>query len=237
MTDLRTCLILMFSICLGCTAPINAADETARGQIVGGVAHPLPEWFKESFLEIADDVDEASEAGRHVMLFFDLNGCPYCARMLDESFSAEPNNSYIQDNFDVIAVNIQGDREIAFNDEISVTEKQLADILQVFSTPALVFLDGNNQTIVRVNGYRAPQRFRQVLEYVATRSYRSTGLAEYMQARLERNVYQPRVNPRFSDTRDLSRRRGSVDADLRRRRLLRLRRVSRRYPRRCAGTR
>ena len=203
MTVLRLCLSIVLATGF-CGAAVQAADSDSRGQIVGGVVHPLPDWFKESFLEIADDVDEASEAGRHVMLFFDLNGCPYCARMLDESFKAEPNSSYIQENFDVIAVNIQGDREIAFNEEVTVTEKQLADILRVFSTPALVFLDENNETIVRVNGYRAPERFRQVLEFVATRSYRSTGLADYLQARLDRNVYQLRDHPSFTETRDLS---------------------------------
>ena len=204
MTVLRALLFLLLGACLGALASAQAAESDSRGRIVGGVAHSLPEWFKESFLDIADDVDEATGAGRHVMLFFDLNGCPYCARMLEESFTAEPLSSYIQANFDVIAVNILGDREIAFNDEIMVSEKKLAEILKVYSTPALVFLDDNNETVARVNGYRAPGRFQQVLEYVATRSYRSTTLADYLQAKLDRNVYQLRDNPLFSETRDLS---------------------------------
>jgi thioredoxin-related protein len=203
-TVLRSFLTLLLGASLGIALSVNAADTNTRGRIVGGAAHPLPDWFKESFLEIADDVDEASETGRHVMLFFDLNGCPYCDRMLEESFNAEPIGSYIQANFDVIAINIQGDREIAFNEEISVTEKQLAEILKVYSTPALVFLNEDNKTIVRVNGYRAPERFQQVLDFVATRSYRSTGLIEYLQAKLDRNVYQLRDNPVFTETRDLS---------------------------------
>lgn len=204
MRILRSITTLLLGACLCLAAPVSSAQSDARGRVVGGVNHSLPGWFKESFLEIADDVDEASEAGRHVMLFFDLNGCPYCDRMLKESFKAEPTSSYIQQHFDVIAVNIQGDREIAFNEEISVTEKQLAEILKVYSTPALVFLDENNKTIVRVNGYRAPERFRQVVEFVATRSYRSTGLADYLQARLDRNVYLLRDNPLFSEPGDLS---------------------------------
>ena len=196
--------LLLLALLLGPLTAAPAADEQPPGKIVGGVLHPPPAWFKESFLEIADDVDEASEAGKHVLLFFELNGCPYCDRMLEESFEAEPLTSYIQQHFDVIAVNIQGDRDIAFNEEISVTEKELGEILKVYSTPALVFLDADNKTIVRVNGYRAPPRFQQVLEFVATGSYRSTSLAEYMQAKLERNVYQLRDNPLFTDTNDLS---------------------------------
>jgi thioredoxin-related protein len=204
MSFLRSFLVLLLCTYLSSMVTANAAETSKRGQIVGGELHPLPDWFKESFLEIADDVDEASADGKHVMLFFDLTGCPYCHRMLQESFMAEPLGSYIQSNFDVIAVNIHGDHEIAFNDEISVTEKKLAEILKVYATPALLFLNENNEAIARVDGYRAPERFQKVLEFVATRSYRSTGLADYLQAKLDRNVYRMRENPLFSETADLS---------------------------------
>jgi len=182
----------------------RAADETQRGQVVGGVIHQAPPWFKQSFLEIADDVDEASASGKHVILFFQLNGCPYCDRMLTESFEAEPMTHYVREHFDVISINVRGDREIAFNEEITVTEKELSGILKVSGTPAILFLDENNKTVVRVNGYRAPERFRLILEYVATDSYRSTSLADYLDARLNKNVYQLRDEPMFTRTSDLS---------------------------------
>lgn len=192
------------------TGQIWTAMAAERGRVTGGVPHEVPGWFKDSFLEIADDVDEASEQGKHVLLFFQLNNCPYCDRMLEEAFEAEPVTSYIQEHFDAIAINVRGDREIAFNEEISVTEKELSEILKVRVTPAILFLDENNKPVVRVNGYRAPERFRLVLEYVATKSYQTTKLADYMQAKLDRNVYQLRPNRLFSDIRDLS----SVDGPL-----------------------
>ena len=205
---LENTLVILALIAI--SGAVYSAETGNRGAIVGGVAHEPPAWFKESFLEIADDVDDAIEAEKHVMLFFDLNGCPYCDRMLEESFTAEPLSSYIQQHFDVIAINIQGDREIAFNEEISVSEKKLGEILKVYSTPALLFLNEDNKTIVRVNGYRAPERFQLVLEFVATRSYRTTSLGDYLQAKLDKNVYQLRPNPLFSDVTDLS----SVDGPL-----------------------
>ena len=181
-----------------------AAAESPRGQIIGGAVHAAPAWFKQSFLDIAEDVAEASEADKHVLLFFQLNGCPYCDRMLRESFEAEPLSSLIQTHFDAISINVRGDREIAFNDEIEVTEKELSEILAVYSTPAILFLDDNNKTVARVNGYRAPERFRQVLEYVSTRAYRDSSLADFLRTRLDKSVYRPRPNPLFSDITDLS---------------------------------
>lgn len=196
--------VLFYLLFIAVETPAVAVDTPARGQIIGGVAHQAPSWFKQSFLEIADDVDEATEAGKHVILFFQLNGCPYCDRMLEESFEAEPLTSYIREHFDAIAINVRGDREIAFNDELTVTEKQLAGILKVSGTPMILFLDENNKAVVRISGYRAPERFRQILEFVATNSYRTTSLADYLDARLNKNVYKLRDNPLFSDISDLS---------------------------------
>ena len=199
---LITLLIVTFSVI--------SSQAAERGSIKGGVPHQAPSWFKESFLEIAEDVEEAGEENKHVILFFQLNSCPYCDRMLEESFEAEPLRSYIQQHFDTIAINVRGDRDIAFNEDISVTEKELSDILKVAATPAILFLGKENQTIVRVNGYRAPQRFQSVLEYVATGAYQSESLADYQQAKLDRKVYQLRTNTLFSDITDLS----SVDGPL-----------------------
>ena len=95
--------------------------------MIGGVAHEVPGWFKESFLEIGDDVQEAKEDGKHVLLFFQLNNCPYCDRMLTESFESESLTHYIQKHFDSIAINVGGDREIAYNEKLVLIEKQLAE--------------------------------------------------------------------------------------------------------------
>ena len=183
---------------------IGAQAATERGEVTGGVAHAAPDWFKESFLEIRDDVDEAAEEDKHVMLFFQLNGCPYCDRMLTESFEKEPLTSYIQEHFDTIAINVGGDREIVFNEEITVIEKELAEMLKVRATPAILFLNSDNKTVVRVNGYRAPQRFEQVLRYVDEKAYMQQSLAEYMDSQLSRDAYQLRDNELFTQTSDLS---------------------------------
>lgn len=203
LTRLLCTPVFLVSLILA-SQPAFSADPPQRGSIVGGVDHETPGWFKESFLEIADDVEEATEEGRHVLLFFQLNGCPYCDRMLEESFESAPITDYIQEHFDTIAINVRGDRDIAFNEELSVTEKELSEILKVRATPAIVFLDETNKSVVRVNGYRAPQRFQQILEYVASKSYQSVKLADYLQARLKRDVYQLRDNSLFTKTTDLS---------------------------------
>jgi len=50
----------------------------AEGKVTGGQISKHPAWFKESFLDIAEDISEAADSDKHVMLFMHLNGCPYC---------------------------------------------------------------------------------------------------------------------------------------------------------------
>lgn len=202
-------LYLSLSLCIALFSNVATAAE-AKGEIKGGVTHIAPSWFKESFLEIQDDADEANDADKHLILFFQLNGCPYCDRMLTESFQAEPLTSYIQEHFDTIAINVGGDREVVFNEKITVSEKELSGLLKVRATPAILFLNGDNKTVVRVNGYRSPERFEQVLHFVAEKAYLQGSLADYLDKNLQQDVYALRDNELFTPTSDLS----SVDGPL-----------------------
>jgi len=199
-------LLLLFAALPG-LAQTSAAP--AAGRITGGVEYEPPEWFKESFLEIAEDVDEAKEAGRHVMLFFHLNGCPYCARTA-EFFNREPVRSILQQDFDAIAINIKGDREIAMNENLNTTERLLAEHLKVQYTPTILFLDHDNRTVLRLNGYRSPEVFRTALDFVREQAYRKQSFSEYKRAHMKRGGYRFIDNPLFEDIRDFSRLRKPV---------------------------
>ncbi len=58
--------------------------------------------------------------------------------------------------------------------------------------------------MVRVNGYRNPARFEQVLNYVAEKGYEQGSLAAYMESRLTEDVYTLRDNDLFTEVADLS---------------------------------
>ncbi len=179
------------------------AGLAAEGKVSGGVMSQHPEWFKESFLDIGEDVSEAAEEGRHVILFMHLNGCPYCNKMTEENFKHSPDTPFIQQHFDVIALNIRGDREIAFNEEITVTEKELADLVKVEYTPTTVFLNQNNQVVLKLNGYRSVETFGHALRFVQQKKYLQMKLADYIDRQKGPVRYQLRDHPLFADITDL----------------------------------
>jgi len=200
----RRLVLVLFVLAATVGGPLWSADQAApAGKVTGGREPVFPPWFKDSFLEIAADVDEATAAGKHVLLFFHIANCPYCYKMLEENFKGSPYTDFLQARFDSIAIDVLGDREIAFNESLTVTEKTLARHLNVLYTPTILFLDPGNRTVLRLNGYRSVQAFKYALDFVDTRAYERTTLAQYIEALEPAPVYHLRQHPSFSETTDL----------------------------------
>ncbi len=196
---LKNIMLIMF---LSFFSSILFAKE---GKIVGGEMHEVPNWFKESFLDISEDVEEAKENNKHIMLFMDLDGCPYCTKMLDENFIAKNKTSeFIKKYFDVIDINVKGSREIVWDEDTELTEKQLAEKLKVQYSPTILFFNYDKEVVVRVNGYRSPVNFKYILEYVQGKHYENMSLSEYANKITKENLYTFKDNKMFKDITDLS---------------------------------
>lgn len=194
---MRPPTLVIAALSLMFAGPMPAADAP-RGQMKGGVAYSLPAWFKASFLHFKEDVEEARKQGRHVVVFLHLEQCPYCARMLEENFVRGEARDVMRKHFDVIGVNIRGDRETVWIDGATYTERELAERLKVFATPTLVFLDPDGHKVLQLNGYRDPRALRHALDCVQSRSYRSQSLAAYVAARDKPAIYALRDHPQFA---------------------------------------
>lgn len=157
------------------------AESTVQGKISGGVSHEMPTWFTDSFLDINEDIEEAGERNKKVMLFFHLSGCPYCDAILNENFRGGSTTEFIKRKYSVIAVNIKGDREITLNETTGVTEKSLSQQLKVQYTPTIIFIDENREIILRINGYRSAKAFAHLLNYIDGESYKSMTLSSYIE--------------------------------------------------------
>lgn len=203
MKQIRSSLLLL-ALCLLLPVQVWGATEAATpGKITGGRMSEHPDWFKDSFLDIAEDVDEASADGKHVILFMHLNGCPYCYKMTEENFKNAPYTNFIKQHFDVISINIKGDRDIAFDADTSVTEKELARLLKVRYTPTVLFLNGDNKTVLRLNGYRSVTAFGYALRFVQEQAYLRTTLSRYIEQQQPTQRYAFRPHPQLRTITDL----------------------------------
>ena len=165
--------------------PLSVAEdgqELASGLINPGF-HEKPVWFKQSFLDLQEDVRDAAAEGKRVMLFFYQDGCPYCAKLLNENFTIKEIADKTKNGFQVIAINLWGDNEVVGLDSESTTEKRLAERLKVAYTPTLLFLDESGRQALRINGYYPPHKFSAALDYVSTRQESRQSFRDFLAGR------------------------------------------------------
>ncbi len=148
---------------------VSSASETSLGTFSGAKPTEYPPWFKESFLEFADDIAEAAEQGKRVMLLFHQDGCPYCNLLVERNLSQKNIVDFMQSNFSVIALNMWGDRQVVTVGGDAYTEKELASALKVQFTPTLIFFNERGKPILTLNGYLPPNEFLTAIRYVGER--------------------------------------------------------------------
>jgi thioredoxin-related protein len=159
---------------------VHAAGETELTPALVNPGHEeQPEWFKVSFLDLYEDIAEAADENKRVMIYFFQDGCPYCKKLLEDNFGQREITDKTRRYFDVVTLNIWGDREVTVGDKV-MTEKEFAAALKVQYTPTLIFFNENNKAVYRANGYYPPEKFDVVLDYVGQKKENETSFRDYL---------------------------------------------------------
>jgi thioredoxin-related protein len=161
----------------------TASAEGRKGRYTGAETSEIPAWFKESFLDFEEDVQEAAERKKRVMLYFHQDGCPYCSKLVNDNFRQTDIIKTMQASLESIAINMWGDREVVTIEGKPYTEKTLAAALRVNYTPTLIFLDEQGKVALRLNGYYPPDKFQLALEYVAGHKETELSFRDYLDQR------------------------------------------------------
>lgn len=155
-----------------------AAEKKAEFR--GAGQFEVPVWFKSSFLDMPEDVAEASRGGKRLLLYFGQDGCPYCAALFNTNFSQAHIVDYTRRHFDAIEFNIWGDREVTDFSGRKLPEKEFAANLKVLFTPTLLLIGENGETVLRINGYYPPHQFLAALQYVVEKQEGKITFREYL---------------------------------------------------------
>jgi len=172
----------MFLLCsILSVTPLQATEsEPKHGEFIGAMDTIYPDWFKLSFLELADDLDEATSADKRLMLLFHQDGCPYCNAFVERNLSQKDIEETLKTKFDVIEFNLWGDREVVSFDGNTYIEKDFAKRLNVQFTPTILFLTEEGKLSLRLNGYSDPDRFRLALQYVQEKMEAEKSFADFL---------------------------------------------------------
>jgi len=164
----------------------NDASSNAQGRFIGALSTEYPAWFKESFLEFQLDIEEAAQAGKRVLVLFHQDGCPYCNQLVEINLAQKDIEQFVRENFDVIALNMWGDREVVTVGGKQYSEKAFAAALRVQFTPTLIFFDERGKVVLRLNGYQPPGEFKIALGYVAEKREQTESYRDYLHSQAPR---------------------------------------------------
>jgi len=151
-----------------------------------------PEWFKESFLYLADDLDQAIEAGKEgLIVYFGQRRCAYCHKLMEVNFGLTDIIEYTQQHFDVVPVDIWGVAEVTDLTGNVMTEREFSLAKETNFTPSLIFYDREGKEALRLIGYYPPYQFRAALEFVADGHYKRESFRDYLARGEGRMVFEP----------------------------------------------
>ncbi|MHB1188253.1 thioredoxin family protein [Thiobacillus sp.] len=159
------------------------ATPARMGTYYGARTTEYPAWFKDSFLNLKEDIDEARKNGKRVILMFTQNGCPYCSALVERNLSQREIESTMKEKFDVIAVDLWGDKELVGLDGKTYTEKSYSAAQKIQFTPSLVFFDETGKILLRLNGYVPPARLQAALDWVGGRHENTIAFRDFVAAR------------------------------------------------------
>lgn len=140
-----------------------------------------PHWFKESFLDLQEDLASALEEGKKgLVVYFGQKRCAYCKMLLKVNFQTPDIVKYTRDNFDVIAIDIWSPETVTLPDGTEMSQADYAAAMETNFTPSLIFYDAEGKIALRLRGYYPPYQFRAALEYVADGHYLREQFPVYM---------------------------------------------------------
>lgn len=181
------CSFFIYSLTQAAERQTGGADSI-QPDLVNPGYHEKPAWFKDSFLDLREDIQEAAANKKRVLLYFYQDGCPYCAKLLQDNLGQKELADKTRKNFDVIAINMWGDKEVTDLNGQLTTEKKFTERMKVMYTPTLVFLTEQGNIALRVNGYYAPNKFETALDYVRGHNEAKISFRNYVRKFLKRTT-------------------------------------------------
>lgn len=97
------------------------------------------DWMRDTFKDLSEDLAEATAEGKRFMIIFEQRGCIYCTKMHQEVFPREDIDSYLDENYFVVQLNLHGSTEVTDFDGETLEERQMARKWGILFTPTMMF--------------------------------------------------------------------------------------------------
>ena len=182
------------AVALAAPALVPTLSNPAHSLEIDEDGMHVQEWFRQSFLELGDEQAQVNGQNKHLAVFFEQRGCPYCREMHQVNLQIPEIVEFIKSNFGVLQINLWGSKIVTDFDGTEFEEKEFARKWLVNFTPTVIFLRQGDLTGIpiqlaeaaRMPGYLKPFHFISMFEFVAGKHYEEKTFQRFLQNKFDR---------------------------------------------------
>ena len=131
-----------------------------------------------SDINFDDIIKQSKKEDKQIMVFFHMEHCGWCHKMIDDSLSDKTIKKIIKDKFIFVDIDVESSGNIIFENK-SVEKIDFARKYKVWFYPTTIVFENMIQ-IQRVRGYRNKTKFLNIVKYLSSKSYKDMTLKEYI---------------------------------------------------------
>lgn len=141
-------------------------------------------FFDQHLGDFKAELASAKKAGKQgVLLMFEQEDCPWCARMKSTILNQSEVQDYYKKNFLIFMVDIKGGTALIDFQGMDTTEKIFSAKNRVRATPVFGFIDLNGNMVYRFTGAaKDANEFLMLGRYVVEGAYKTQAFNVYKQA-------------------------------------------------------
>ena len=165
---------LLIAIFLLCVAPAWADTRD-----------PGTHFFQSTFGDLKSELAAAKAQGKQgVFLFFEMDDCPFCARMKSTILNQTDVQDAYRAQFLVYSIDVNGDTPMTDFQGKATTEKAFSLVNRVRATPTLLFFNLDGKLIARFTGpTKDKSEFLLLGRYVTEGAYATQPFTQYKQGK------------------------------------------------------
>jgi thioredoxin-related protein len=159
--------------------------------LAGPGRDPYAHFFHPFFGELHEELEVARAEGKKaILLFFEMDDCPFCHRMKDTVLNQPQVQAYYREHFLMFPIDVEGDVEVTTFEGEPMAQKDFAfRAHRVRATPVFAFFDLDGRQIARFTGATSEiAEFLWLGEYVAEGHYKDMPFTRYKRQKQEQQA-------------------------------------------------
>ena len=144
------------------------------------------DFFEDSVDDLQETLQEAKDSGKKgIFLFFEMDNCPFCARMEQNVLNQDEIIKVYKENFINLTVDIKGSIDMVDFDGTDTLQKKFAFKHKIRATPVQMFFDLNGKKIFKRTGYTDAKTFLLMGRYITDGIYKKENFIKYKRRMLK----------------------------------------------------